>query len=621
MGSTLSINTNLASLGAQRQLGSASASLGRSFERLSSGLRINRAADDAAGLSIGSLLNADSRVFNQAVRNVNDAVSAYNVSQGAISQLSSILTRITELGTQSANGVLSPTQRLPLDAESQALRNEFNRIVSTTQLNNLPLLSDPASFLNVQAGYSSVTLPMAQLQLGGQGDATFDAPTAYGSAGTLANGLVGMDFDMNGTIDVAINDQAGSAVRLFLSNADGTLLAPSVLGGANSAASIAAGDIDGDGDADIVTSSYLAAVRIFKANGNGTFLAPVSVGNFSGVSFRALNIGDVNGDGSADIVVGGYQSQRMLVYLGTGSGSFGSPLTAVLGNRPQTARLADLNGDSRLDIVVSTNVDVEILLANGDGTFQAAITSYTASSPLGLQTLDFDNDGLIDIVSGGINALRFQHGNGNGTFRAPVSFATFTSVDSLSAGDMNGDGSPDIIATSVTTPAVRVYLSNADGTFLAGTSYATPVTPRASMAKDLNGDGILDLSVVSDAPGPASLNVFVGNGVATAILPAFSLRTKLDSLYALNMLDSALTQVNLAQGQLGGSQSRLDTAARVLTRGGDDSLQAASRIIDVDVAEEAASLVSFQIKQQSASAILAQANLQPELALRLLQSL
>src|SRR4051794_29113315 len=117
----LTLGSNIASLGAQRRLAEATAALGRTFERLSSGLRINKASDDAAGLSIAAALDIDARVFTQGVKNLNDGISYLNIAGGATSSLRDILIRLRELSTQSSNGIYRDLQRQPLDQEFQAI--------------------------------------------------------------------------------------------------------------------------------------------------------------------------------------------------------------------------------------------------------------------------------------------------------------------------------------------------------------------------------------------------------------------------------------------------------------------------------------------------------------------
>src|SRR4051794_7906710 len=135
------LKSNLASLNAQRRLGESTASLSRNFDRLSSGLRINRPGDDAAGLSVAASLDVDARVFAQGVRNVNDGISYLNVAEGATESLKTTLIRMRELSTQSSNGTLSDTQRQALDKEFQGLVNEHNRVVATAHFQGTAIFS------------------------------------------------------------------------------------------------------------------------------------------------------------------------------------------------------------------------------------------------------------------------------------------------------------------------------------------------------------------------------------------------------------------------------------------------------------------------------------------------
>jgi len=124
----ISIGSNILSLKARRELDQASQALGKSFERLSSGMRINRAVDDAAGLAISETLRADRKIYAQASRNLNDGISLLNTADGSLEQLSDIVVRIQELTQQSANGTFSSVQRRALDQEAQALSQEYLRI-------------------------------------------------------------------------------------------------------------------------------------------------------------------------------------------------------------------------------------------------------------------------------------------------------------------------------------------------------------------------------------------------------------------------------------------------------------------------------------------------------------
>ena len=148
----LYINTNLSSLNAQRQLTSTSSSLSRSFERLSSGLRINGARDDAAGLSITTRFTAQIRGLNQAVRNSNDGISLAQTAEGALNETTNILQRMRELSVQSANDTNNDSDRASLQAEVAQLKTELDRIAETTNFNGNKILSGDFLAKDIQVG-------------------------------------------------------------------------------------------------------------------------------------------------------------------------------------------------------------------------------------------------------------------------------------------------------------------------------------------------------------------------------------------------------------------------------------------------------------------------------------
>ena len=134
------IFNNIASLNAQRILGINNDRLALSVERISSGIRINRASDDAAGLGISEALRSDIRALRQAVRNSNDGIALINVAEGALNEQSSILIRLRELASQAATGTVGSTERATIQLEFNALRNEIDRISATTQFNGQGLV-------------------------------------------------------------------------------------------------------------------------------------------------------------------------------------------------------------------------------------------------------------------------------------------------------------------------------------------------------------------------------------------------------------------------------------------------------------------------------------------------
>lgn len=154
----LSILTNVASLGAQRNLATTGAALASSIGRLSSGMRINTAADDAAGLGISENLKSDLRSLGQAQRNANDGVSMSQVAEGSMNEMAGIVTRMRELAVQSANQSLGATERGYIQTEFSQLRQEINRISAVTEFNGQKLIDGSASAgLSFQVGKDNTT--------------------------------------------------------------------------------------------------------------------------------------------------------------------------------------------------------------------------------------------------------------------------------------------------------------------------------------------------------------------------------------------------------------------------------------------------------------------------------
>jgi len=150
----LTVNTNVASLNAQRNLSVSQQALGTAMQRLSSGLRINSAADDAAGLAISSGMNAQVTSMNQDVRNANDAISYSQVADGALSQIGNLLTTMRSLATEAATGTVAQSQRSYLNSEFGHLASEITRIASATQFNGIHMLATSTT-TTIQVGTTS----------------------------------------------------------------------------------------------------------------------------------------------------------------------------------------------------------------------------------------------------------------------------------------------------------------------------------------------------------------------------------------------------------------------------------------------------------------------------------
>jgi flagellin len=179
------VNTNVMALTAQRNLDRTGAMLSKALERLSSGLRINNASDDPAGLAIATRLGAQVRGLNQALRNANDGIGLLQTAEGALQEITNIVTRIKELSVQAANGTNSAADRQALDAEAQALVAEVDRIAGQTRFGST-LLLDGSLAVDFQVGVNA-------------GEVISVAVTAYDSA-TLGIDALDLDGDPSGAM-------------------------------------------------------------------------------------------------------------------------------------------------------------------------------------------------------------------------------------------------------------------------------------------------------------------------------------------------------------------------------------------------------------------------------------
>ena len=197
----MTINTNIASLNVQRNMSLSSSALGKSMQRLSSGLRINTAADDSAGLAISENMRGQIRSMNQASKNANDGISLIQTAEGSLNETSAILVRMRELATQSATGTVGSTERSYIQGEMNKLSSEIDRIAQSTEFNGQHLLNGTLS--------------------GGAGSAKINTMTFQIGARNNQN---------NDTIDLNVTDTSTKAI--FLGKTDTISLNGSTIAGA-----------------------------------------------------------------------------------------------------------------------------------------------------------------------------------------------------------------------------------------------------------------------------------------------------------------------------------------------------------------------------------------------------
>jgi len=196
---TLSINTNIASINAQRNLAGSQASLATSMQRLSSGLRINSAKDDAAGLSIAERMNSQVRGMNVAIRNSNDGISLAQTADGALSQVSNSLQRMRELAVQARNATNTSSDKDSLNKEFSQLQSEIVRVLGGTAFNGKKILGADATTLNFQVGANTTSDDTTMTAVTNTSSVVIDSTATSGAIGTVIDNIDKAIDDINDT--------------------------------------------------------------------------------------------------------------------------------------------------------------------------------------------------------------------------------------------------------------------------------------------------------------------------------------------------------------------------------------------------------------------------------------
>lgn len=604
---SLILGSNITSLQAQRRLGDASALRASSSEKLSSGLRINKASDDAAGLAISASLNADNRVYGQAIRNVNDGISLLTIAEGALQALTSITTRQLELAHQSANGSLTAAQRKALGQEADALTKEFNRITESTTFNGIAVFDTTGKGLSIQSGYSSISLKIGDSLVSTQSTGTLNTTQAI-NLGGVPEKIVAVDVNNDGIDDMIT--LIGSVLHYRIGNGDGTFQSGITIAGAAGISDFEVGDLNNDGYQDVVFSNWdETEITAMLGSADLTFTQSYASPHLSG-SVDGFGMADFNNDGHLDVIT------RTRMYLGNGDGSFtrkdfttplrsGNDITAV-----------DINNDGLKDLLLVGNEGYDsILLGTGDGTTfvtgpQTLQMGYTVAAG------DFNRDGFVDLIgsfSGNTHSIYF--GNGDGSFRFGHNNlgngAAFVNAQTL---DINGDGILDVFATSGGGLS-QLLIGRGDGTFDVSLTNNIGEQSYYASISDWNNDGAKDIFLATQS----GVIGIVTNATTTNKVAFMDLYTLTGARESITQLHDILEKINLEKSSIGAFRSRLEVSLNNLHAQRVVTSEAASRITDVDVAEESSKLLRATILEQVGASILAQANQSPALTLKLLQ--
>jgi uncharacterized repeat protein (TIGR01451 family) len=383
--------------------------------------------------------------------------------------------------------------------------------------------------VNVAANAPSVVTNMATVSGGGESNtandtaidpttiwmantcASFAGPSSFGIGGSSPTSIAIGDFNGDGKADLVITSSYSNNVLVFLGNGTGLFQPGIPYGAGTSPISIIVADLNNDGKADLaVVNSYSNNVSVLLGKGDGTFAAAV---NYAvGINPQKIAVGDFNGDGIPDLAVINYYSNNVSILLGNGDGTLQTAVNYNTGYSPGYIVSADFNGDGKADLAIAYSYSStgSILLGNGDGTFQAGFSFTTGYSPSGLVVGDFNADGKPDLAVSSYygSNVGIVIGNGNGTFQTPVTYTTSYGSASLSIEDLNGDGKPDIAVANSGSNSVSVLLGNGDGTFQTALNYLNVGTPSQIVGGDFNGDGRPDLATINYYQG--SIGILLG---------------------------------------------------------------------------------------------------------------
>ncbi|PSU27645.1 flagellin [Photobacterium phosphoreum] len=515
----ITINTNVTAMTAQRNLNSASSSVADSMAKLSSGLRINSAKDDAAGMQISNRLTNQSNGLNVAMRNANDGVSMAQTAEGAMSESTTIMERMRELALQSANGSNSDKDRDAMQKEMGELQGEMNRIADTTSFGGQSLLDGSFGSKSFQIGSNS-----------------------------------------NETQSLELMDVSSHAIG-----------------------------------------------RDYKNLNNGPAAIEVKGGTSTGDGSFALNI-----NGEAQSIA----------------------ITKDMTKDDVENKLNNIDGVSDIKVVESVGADTAAVASTAAVSGIALATGDTIDLDIAGTAVTLDAAALTDkdTLMGAINDALVADGNTNVTANATASTGfTLSSADgseiSMSA---TINSAADDAGTTITIPDAAGTATTAlagDGTKI-GAGKSTGGTELVPGEKQFTLDFSamkLDTSVESigysttkfdDTPDTQTMTL--GTDTTTESVASLDLSTQAGAQNAIDVLDSAMEQVDEKRAEIGAFQNRMTHTMSNLANINENVNASNSRIKDVDFASETINMTKGQILQQAGTSILAQAKQIPQAALSLL---
>ncbi|PKM88335.1 MAG: hypothetical protein CVU87_07660 [Firmicutes bacterium HGW-Firmicutes-12] len=633
------INHNIAALNAWRGITQTDSALGKSLEKLSSGLRINRAGDDAAGLAISEKMRGQVRGLNQANRNSQDVISMIQTAEGALTETHSILQRMRELAVQASNDTNTSDDRAEMQREINQLSSEINRIGNTTEFNTKKVLngaSGSAAALGAGSTISNASVTgtidptitagtnkVYSVNLTAAGTAEIETSRALvvsnatdtltTASATVADPAAKTIIAIDVAAATSINDIAGVA---FIADSSG--------GAVDAADAIAGANVHMFSDIDTFTSyvDTIAAghVAVFADGTDQVLVASGSaVTDDTNDNFAVLT---KDYDGAALALTSQLDNEDL---FGTGWG--GGTIDIAAGGKSVTVAVAE--DDTLADFISNVNSALDTAEMNVQLSYNATNTNLVFTST----QVGSANDVTITEGFGG-RSLHIANDNTGATASADVAWTVtdqdtgvgtnYTSATGRSIANTASGVSGVALNFSATTGTQEVTVSNGELSMQIGANagqtlkasfsdmrgLAIELTSTASGASQTAGDG----SVAHFTSGTANVE---NNGATNQY--ALDVSTAAYASAAVSAIDDAIGAVSTERSRLGAYQNRLEHTINNLGTSAENMTAAESRIRDVDMAAEMMEFTKQNILAQAGTAMLAQANQRPQQVLQLLQ--
>ncbi|MEH6442286.1 MAG: flagellin [Oceanospirillaceae bacterium] len=572
------INSNIQSLNAQRHLNNSLDAQNTATERLSSGLRINSAKDDAAGLAIANRMTSQVQGLNQAVRNANDGAALIQTAEGGLEETTNILQRMRELSIQSANGTYDVGNRDTLNAEVEQLKQEIDRISETTSFNGLNVLDGSLGEIDLQVGENA------------------NQTIALNVEATSTNTLGGKSSDVVGAVHTEVGADLSDGLAISAAGATVTINNQEITG----TQLLAATDLD-------------SLLKVFSDNVSG-----VEVGAFSELSATATGTGVLDtGDSVTFTTLNADGTDTSYVISNTNNlQEVADKINKQSGGALTASITQDLSGNNRLSVGAENAESLTVAETGTTSLAALGIAAGTAQFSLTMNDTDSSNgEGITVAYSAAADAAVL--GIDERTASTITGSAVAIGVPAATAaGDIVINGVEvafTSIATNVNTIAAINAVSAETGVTADGGGGTTNITLTSANGKPIelelsaNGATITGLQEINSAK------------TETGSVASIDITTAAGAQKAIGILDEAISEVSEIRGDLGAISNRLDYTTRNLSNISENAASARSAIMDADFAAESANLSRAQVLQQAGNAMLAQANSRPQQVLSLLQ--